>query len=361
MGPPVPLVMIRFLLHRLLSSIPVLLGVVVAVFVFARVIPSDPCRAALGERATAEVCDAFNKREGLDRPIPVQLGKYMGKLLSGDLGDSFKERRPVSTILVERLPATIELSLAALTFAVLIGVPLGVIAAWRRRTIVDAGAVVVANVGVSMPVFALGLMLQYLFAVTLKSSWFSLPPSGRLSAGLISKPFYEQWGLGHNGFLDFIANFEVLNAALQWNGRLFVDSLQHLVLPAITVGTIPLAVIARMTRSSLLDVLGAEYVRTARAKGLRELLVVRRHALRSAMLPVVTVTGLSLGSLLSGAILTETIFGLAGVGKTLFDAIAARDYAVVQGFALIGGLAFVLVNLVTDLVYAQLDPRVRLS
>lgn len=353
--------MVRFLFRRLLSSIPVLLGVVVAVFIFARVIPSDPCRAALGERATAEVCEAFKQREGLDRPIPVQLVKYLGNVLQGDLGESFKERRPVSTILIERLPTTIELSVVALTWATVIGIPLGVLAAWRRRTMLDAGAVVVANVGVSMPVFALGLTLQYLFAVTLKDSWLSLPPSGRLSPGLIPTPFYEVWGLPKNGVLEFISNFEILNAILQWNGQLLVDATQHLILPAITVGTIALAIIARMTRSSLLDVLGADYVRTARAKGLGEFLVVRRHALRSAMLPVVTVIGLSLGSLLGGAILTETIFGLPGVGKTLYDAIAGRDYAVVQGFALVAGLAFVVVNVLTDLVYARLDPRVRIS
>jgi peptide/nickel transport system permease protein len=353
--------MIRFITHRLVSSIPVLFGIVTAVFLLARIIPSDPCRATLGERATDAICDAFNRREGLDRPIFVQFGKYFLNLLQGDLGDSFTQRRSVLTILVERLPTTIELSVLALTLALLVGIPLGVIAAYRRNSASDVGMMVVANAGVSMPVFVLGLMLQYLFAVTFKGSVIALPPSGRLSPGLVPRPFYEQWGLGQNGVLDFISNFEMLNGFLQWNWRVVVDGGQHLILPAIAVGTIPLAIIARMTRSSLLDVLGQDYVRTARAKGLRELVVVRRHALRSALLPVVTITGLSLGTLFGGAILTESIFGLTGVGKTLFDSITARDYGVVQGFALIVGVSFVFVNLVTDMLYTVFDPRVRVS
>lgn len=353
--------MTRFVLHRLLSSIPVLFGIILTVFVLARVIPGDPCRAALGERATDSVCDAFNQRAGLDRPIWVQFGKYLGSLSHGDLGSSFQQRRSVVTILVERLPTTIELSVLALTFAIIVGVPLGVIAAYRRNSISDVGTMVVANAGVSMPVFVLGLMAQYLFAVTLKGTPLALPPSGRLSPGLVPTPFYEQWGWTKNGVLEFLSNFEILNGFLQWNGRLVVDATEHLILPAMVVGTIPLAIIARMTRSSLLDVLGQDYVRTARAKGFTELIVVRRHALRSALLPVVTVIGLSLGGLFGGAILTESIFGLTGVGKTLYDSISARDYGVVQGFALIVGVAFVFVNLVTDLLYTVFDPRVRVS
>jgi peptide/nickel transport system permease protein len=242
-----------------------------------------------------------------------------------------------------------------------VGIPLGVIAAYRRNTAVDAAAVVTANVGVSMPVFWLGLLLQYFFSITLKGTPLALPPSGRLSAGLIAEPFYSQWGLSKNFLFEFISHFNILNGLLQWNWRIVVDAATHLVLPAVALGTIPLALIARMTRSSLLDVLGQDYIRTARAKGLRELLVVRRHALRSALLPVVTVIGLSLGSLIGGAILTETVFGLTGVGKTLFDAIESRDYTVVQGFSLIVGLAFVAVNLLTDIIYTRIDPRVRVS
>ena len=353
--------MFRFILHRLLSSIPVLFGIVVAVFFLVRVVSGDPCRAQLGERATNEICDAFNRDLGLDRAIPIQFLKYLGDLLTGDLGSSLQQRRPVGSILIERLPTTIELSFIALTFAIIVGIPLGVIAAYKRNSAADVGTMVVANAGVSMPIFVLGLVLQYLFAVTLKDTFFALPPSGRLSPGLVATPFYEQWGWSGNGVLQFISNFEVLNGLLQWNWRLVVDATQHLILPAIAVGTIPLAIIARMTRSSLLDVLGQDYVRTARAKGFGELKVVRSHALRSALLPVVTVVGLSLGALFGGAILTETIFSLTGVGKTLADAITARDYAVVQGFALIVGISFVFVNLITDLLYTVFDPRVRVS
>ncbi len=353
--------MTRFVLHRLVSSIPVLFGIVLAVFILARVIPGDPCVAALQERATPQACEAFNEREGLDQPIWVQFFKYLGNLLQGDLGESVSQSRSVAEILIERLPTTIELSIFALTLAIIVGIPLGVIAAYKRNSAADVGTMVVANAGVSMPIFVLGLVLQYLFAVTLKDTFFALPPSGRLSPGVVATPFYEQWGWSENGVLQFISNFEVLNGLLQWNWGLVVDATQHLILPAIAVGTIPLAIIARMTRSSLLDVLGQDYVRTARAKGFGELKVVRSHALRSALLPVVTVIGLSLGALFGGAILTETIFSLTGVGKTLADAITARDYAVVQGFALIVGISFVFVNLITDLLYTVFDPRVRVS
>lgn len=353
--------MLRFIVHRLISSIPVLFGIVVAVFFLVRVISGDPCRAQLGERATDEICDQFNANLGLNRPIPVQFLRYLGDLFTGDFGNSLQQRRAVSTILIERLPTTIELAVLALFFAILVGVPLGVIAAYKRNSAADVGTMIVANAGVSVPVFVLGLVVQYLFAVTLKDSFISLPPSGRLSPGLVPTPFYESWGLGKNGVFDFISNFEVVNALLQWNWRVVVDASQHLILPALVVGTIPLAIIARMTRASLVDVLGQDYVRTARAKGFKELVVVRRHALRSALLPVVTVIGLSLGSLFGGAILTESVFGLAGVGKTLSDSIFARDYSVVQGFALIVGIGFVFVNLVTDLLYTVFDPRVRVN
>jgi peptide/nickel transport system permease protein len=352
---------LRFIARRLLTAIPVLLGVVILVFVLARVIPGDPCRAALGERATEQACAAYTQREGLDQPIPVQLGKYLGNLLTGDLGESVSQRRPVTDILIERLPTTIELSVAALSIAIVVGVPLGVLAARRRNSATDVVTMVGANVGVSMPVFWLGLMLQYLFAVTLKNTAIALPPSGRLTPGVVPTPFYEAWGLSGNGLLDFISNFELLNAVLQWNWELFWDAFKHLILPALALATIPTAIIARMTRSSLLDALGLDYVRTARAKGLGESGVVVRHALRNSLLPVVTVIGLSLGTLIGGAILTETIFSLAGVGKTVYDAITARDYTVVQGFTLVIAIGFVVVNLLTDIIYTFLDPRVRVA
>jgi peptide/nickel transport system permease protein len=210
-------------------------------------------------------------------------------------------------------------------------------------------------------VFVLGLILQYVFAKQLNDTVLGLPASGQLTAGTIPDPFYEVWGIGENSFFEFVSNIDLVNAVLIWRWDIFVDALQHLILPAVALSTIPMAVIARMTRSSLLDTLGLDYVRTARAKGLRERVVVIRHALRNSLLPVVTVIGLSLGTLVGGAILTETIFNLTGVGKTLFDAITGRDYFVVQGFTLVVAVGFVIVNLITDIVYTFLDPKVRVS
>jgi peptide/nickel transport system permease protein len=212
---------------------------------------------------------------------------------------------------------------------------------------------------VSMPVFWLGLMLQYLFGVTLRDTPLGLPPSGRLDPGVIARPFYERWGLAENWLWELLSRMNLVNSVLVADWEVLGNALQHLVLPAMALATIPMAIVARMTRSSLLDVLGLDYVRTARAKGLTERLVVVRHALRNSMLPVVTIVGLSLGTLLGGAILTETIFNLTGVGKTLYDAIIARDYTVVQGFTLVIAVGFVVVNLVVDILYSYLDPKIR--
>ncbi len=351
----------RFIIRRLLSAIPVLFGILLVVFLLARAIPGDPCRAALGERATDELCDAYNERYGLNEPMFTQFRIYAGDALTGDLGMSFRFNRPVSELLIERLPTTVELSVFALFLAILVGVPLGIISGYRHNSKVDVATMIGANVGVSMPVFWLGLMLQYLFAVVLRDTVLSLPPSGRLDAGVIATPFYEQWGWMVNGLWEFISNFEVLNALMTGQWEVFRSAVGHLILPAVALATIPMSIIARMTRSSLLDVLGLDYVRTARAKGLRERSVVLRHGLRNAMLPVVTIIGLSLGGLLGGAILTETIFNLTGVGKTLFDAITSRDYTVVQGFTLVVAVGFVVVNLIVDILYTYLDPRVRVG
>ncbi len=351
----------RFVVRRLLTAIPVLLGILALVFAVARLIPGDPCTAALGERATEEVCDAYNDRYGLNESIFTQFRIYITDVAQGDLGTSFRFNKPVTDLLIERLPTTLELSLAALSLAVLVGVPLGVISAYRHNSKVDVATMIGANVGVSMPVFWLGLMLQYLFAVKLRNTPLSLPPSGRLDAGLLPEKFYEKWGIGRNGVFEFISNMEILNSILILDGEVFSSAVRHMILPAIALATIPMAIIARMTRSSLLDVLGLDFVRTARAKGLRERTTVLRHGLRNAMLPVVTVVGLSLGTLAGGAILTETIFNLSGVGKTLFDAIESRDYTVVQGFTLVVAVAFVLVNLLVDVLYSYLDPRIRVT
>ena len=356
--------MTRFLIRRLIVTIPVLFGIVFIVFALARLIPGDPCRAVLGERATDAVCDQFIHRYGLDQPIPVQFVIYIGQLASGDLGDSIKHSRPVTTLLVERLPTTIELTLWAMTFAVLVGVPLGLISGYKRNSPADVGTMVFANLGVSIPVFVLGLLLAYLFALVLKDTPMALPPSGRLSSGVTVVPLVEVWGLQNlsgpfRGILDFVSGIYTFSALITGQWGAWADAARHLILPAIALGTIPLAIIARITRSSLLEVLGLDYVRTARAKGLSERTVVLRHAARNAMLPVVTVIGLQLGALLSGAVLTETVFNLSGVGRTMYEAITGRDYVVIQGFTLLIAVVYVLVNLLVDISYGLLDPRVR--
>ncbi len=357
--------MTSYVVRRLLLAVPVLLGIVFVVFTLVRLIPGDPCRAALGERATDEICDAYIARRGLDQPIPVQFVRYLGELAHGELGDSYRQGRPVTDMLVERLPVTLELSLVALLFAVSVGMPLGLVSALRQNSAADVATMVVANVGVSMPVFWLGLMLQYVFAVALKDSALALPPSGRLTSGVTIDPLYVTWGWEVEGglrtILRFLSNINVVNAVLTGNWKVLGDSLKHLILPAIALGTIPMAIIARMTRSSLLEVLGLDYIRTARAKGLLEGAVIVRHGLRNAMLPIVTIIGLQFGILLAGAVLTETIFNLSGVGRSLYEAITARDYRVVEGFTLVIAVLFVLINLVVDVSYAYLDPRVRLD
>jgi peptide/nickel transport system permease protein len=356
--------MLSFIARRLLVTIPVLLGIVFLVFVLARVIPSDPCREAMGERATDQICDAFAKRYGLDQPIPVQFVGYLGQVVTGDLGNSLKLGRPVTTILIERLPTTIELTLMAMLFAICIGVPLGILSAVKRNSAVDVGTMIFANFGVSIPVFVLGLLLAYLFAVILKGTPISLPPSGRLSSGVSVIPLTTVWGMqsvtgAPRAILDFVSGLYIPTTLITGQWTALGDALRHLLLPAFALSTIPMAIIARITRSSLLEVLGQDFVRTARAKGLTERRVVLQHGTRNALLPVVTVIGLQLGALLSGAVLTETVFSLAGVGRTLYEAITGRDYIVIQGFTLTIAVIYVLVNLAVDVSYGFLDPRVR--
>jgi peptide/nickel transport system permease protein len=356
----------QYIVRRVLLSIPALLGVVFIVFAIARLLPGDPCLSALGERATDEICDAFNERFGLNEPIPVQFVLYLGQLLRGDLGDSIRYGRPVTEILIERLPTTIELATYSLLFASVAGVTLGLISALRRNSRTDVTTMFGAILGVSIPIFVLALMLQFLFAVVLKGTIFQLPPSGRLSPGLDYMTLPEAWGLEDvqglpRAVLDFLSGIYTINftITLQWHA--LVDAVQHLILPVIALGTISLAIIARITRSSLLEVLGLDYIRTARAKGVAERDVIRRHAFRNAMLPVVTIIGLQLGLLLAGAVLTETVFNLSGVGRTMYDSIVGRDYIVVQAFTLIIAIIYLVVNLIVDISYAFLDPRIRLG
>jgi peptide/nickel transport system permease protein len=358
--------MIPYITRRLALALPVLIGILFATFALARLIPGDPCRAVLGERATDAVCDAFMERYGLNRPIPIQFGIYLSDVAQGDLGTSLRFGRPVTEIILERLPVTIELAFSALLFASFFGVILGIVSAYWRNSPVDLFTMIGANLGVSIPIFVLGLLLAYVFAVMLRDTPFALPPSGRLSAGMPAPPIAEVWGLENldgplRGILDFLSQMYIVNGILTLNWTLTWDAIRHLILPVIALGTIPLAIIARMTRSSLLEVMGLDYMRTARAKGLNEYRVIFRHAMRNSLLPVITIVGLQLGGLLSGAVLTETIFGLTGVGRTLFDAISSRDYTVVQAFTLVIAIVFVVINLVVDISYAFLDPRIRLS
>lgn len=355
-----------YISRRLLLAVPVILGILFATFALARMIPGDPCRAILGEKATDAICDAFIARYGLDKPIPTQFAIYMGDVARGDLGESIRFGRPTTALIAERLPVTIELAMIALIFATIFGVTLGIISAYWRNSPADLATMVGANIGVSIPIFVLGLLLAYTFGVLLKGTPFALPPSGRLSAGMDVPDIAIAWGLENlsgplRGLLDFLSRMYILGGILTFRFDIAWDAGRHLILPMIALGTIPLAIIARMTRSSVLEVMSLDYMRTARSKGLNEQRVVFRHAMRNALLPIVTIIGLQLGALLSGAILTETIFGLTGVGKSLYDAITSRDYAVVQAFTLVIAVIFVVVNLVVDLSYAVMDPRIRLS
>lgn len=358
--------MTTFIIRRVLISLPVLFAIVLLVFMLARVLPGDPCTSSLGERATEEQCRQFAIRYGLDQPLPVQFVGYIGQVASGDLGTSIKFKLPVTDLIIQRLPTTIELTFFALVFAVSVGVPLGIISAYRRNSAADVGTMLFANIGFSTPVFVLGLLLAFIFAIVLKGTPFALPPSGRLSSGIEVIPLAEVWGLQQleglpRAFLDFVSGIYTLTALITFQWEALLDAFKHLILPAIALGTIPLAIIARITRSSLLEVLGLDYIRTARAKGLGDRPVVMKHAFRNAILPVVTIIGLQVGLLLSGAVLTETIFNLAGVGKTVFDAIEGRDYVVIQGFTLMIAVIFMVVNLLVDISYAWLDPRVKVG
>jgi peptide/nickel transport system permease protein len=358
--------MTTFITRRLILLIPVLLGVTFITFAMARLIPGDPCFAVLGEKATLQQCQDFRLRQGLDDPILVQFGHYLNNIAHGDFGQSLKDSRDVTAIMMDRLPMTLEVTIGAMLFSTTFGVMLGILSAIRRNSIIDVVTMLIANTGVSMPVFWLGLVLAYIFALTFKGTPLWIPPSGRLSSGVTIPSLMDTFKLENlSGMMltvvTFASNTVTFNALITGNFKVLRDALWHLILPCVAVGTIPLSIIARMTRSSLLEVLGQDYIRTARAKGLIERIVIYKHALRNAMLPIVTIVGLSIGSLMSGAVLTETVFSLPGVGTQLVSAILSRDYAVVQSFTVIIALVYVTINLLVDLSYAFLDPRIRLQ
>ncbi len=359
--------MTQYAIRRILLSIPVIFGILLVTFVLARSIPGDPCRAMLGEKATVEVCERFTREHGLDKPILVQFGIYMKDIAHGNFGTSIRFSRPVTQILIERLPTTIELGGLALLIAITVGIPLGVISAVRRNSAVDVATMIAANTGVSMPVYWLGLMLAYAFALLLKGTPFWLPPSGRLSPGVFSTPFFQAygWGLVKGTFwyqvCDFFSNFIIFNSIITGDWKVLGDAITHLILPSVALATIPLSIIARMTRSSMLEVLRQDYIRTARAKGLFERFVVLKHAFRNALLPIATIIGLQVGTLFAGAVLTESIFSIAGVGRMLFEAITARDFPIVQAFTVAISVGYVAVNLLVDLSYVFIDPRINLE
>jgi peptide/nickel transport system permease protein len=330
----------RYAIRRSLTIIPVLFGVSVFVFSFVHLIPGDPAVTMLGERATPQKVAEVRARLGLDRPIHEQYLLYIGKAIRGDLGVSIVRGDPVFTDILHRFPATVELAVAAIAIAILFGIPIGIVSAVWRKSLIDSLSRVIALTGVSMPIFWLGVMLAWVFAVELH--W--LPTGARLDSVADYEP---------------MTHFVLIDAVLQRNWAMIPDALRHLVLPAVALATIPLAVIARMMRASMLEVLSRDYIRTADAKGLSRSAVVLRHGLRNALLPVLTVVGLQVGSLLAGAILTETIFSWPGIGRWVYESIESRDYPIVQGASLFIGVVVVVVNLLTDLLYAAVDPRIK--
>ena len=333
--------MIRFLLTRFSLIIPTFIGMTLVAFFLIRMVPGDPIETLAGERGIdAERHALLLKEYGLDRPVIVQYGAYIAKVLQGDLGTSLITHAPVLEEFKALFPATIELAVCAILFALLIGIPAGIIAAVKRNSFLDHGVMGVSLTGYSMPIFWWGLLLILLFSVQLDLT----PVSGRISVMYYIEP---------------VTGFLLIDTWLAGDKDAFWSAVSHLILPTIVLGTNPLAVIARMTRSAMLEVLGEDYIRTARAKGLSNLRVVAVHALRNALIPVVTVIGLQIGVLFTGAILTETIFSWPGVGKWMIEAIGRRDYPVLQGGMLLLGIIVMLTNLLVDVTYGIINPRIR--
>jgi peptide/nickel transport system permease protein len=334
--------MLKYVVRRLLLLIPILIGLSILVFLWIRALPGSPAQSLLGERATPEAVERVERAYGLDEPIYVQYWRYVERTAQLDFGQSVISRRDVTDELSERFPATVELALAAMLFSTAVGIPLGFVAAKRYGGVVDNLSLIGSLIGISIPIFFLAIVLKYIFAVEL--GW--LPTVGRISV-LID--------------LDHPTNFYVIDAIIAGDPEAFWDVIKHLILPAVALGSIPLAVIARITRAAVLDVQNEDYVRTARAKGLATRTVDRRHIFRNALLPISTVIGLQTGLLLSGAVLTETVFAWPGMGSWLVGAIEDRDYPVLQGGILFVALVFVLINLLVDLSYALINPRIRYS
>lgn len=334
--------MLRFVLRRLGLLVPVLVGLSILLFAWLRALPGDPARSMLGQRATPEGIARINEEYGFDEPVLTQYFTYMKALLSGDFGQSIKTGESVTSAFVDKFPATLELGLCALFLAVVVGIPLGYLAARHQGRWLDSVVVSGSLLGVVTPVFFLAILLKLVFA-----DWLDLFPSSQRQDVRIDA--------------THITNFYILDGILTREWDAAWDAALHLVLPAIALGTIPLAIIVRITRASVAEVMNEDYVRTAESKGLSPRTVSRRHVLRNALLPVVTTIGLQAGLLFSGAVLTETVFAFDGIGRYLFQAISGRDYPVLQGFILFIALIYALINLLVDVSYGVIDPRVRVS
>lgn len=331
--------MLGFIIRRLLSVIPTLFAVSIIVFLMLRLAPGDPAELLLGERATTESLAAMRDHLGLNEPIHIQYWMFLGRLVQGDLGETIWSRQKVAVEIKERFPATIELALAALIISSFFGLILGIISATKQYSAFDYLSMLGSLIGVSMPVFWLGLVLMLVFSVWL--GW--VPMSGRL-------------GVAYD--VDIITNFYLIDTLIAGDWEAFKNAFRHLILPAVALSTIPLAIVARMTRSSMLEVLRQDYIKTAKAKGLSQFKIVMKHALRNGLIPVITVVGLQFGILLGGAILTETVFAWPGVGKWIYDGVVKRDYMVIQGGTLVIATSYVLVNLLVDITYAIINPRI---
>lgn len=334
--------MSRFILHRLLSLIPTVLGISLLVFLMVQLVPGDPAEMMLGERASEQAIQDLRQQLGLDQPLYIQYGMFLSRLVRGDLGRALRTNEKITVEIAERFPATIELSLMAMLFAVTLGMLAGIISATRQYSLFDYASMILSLVGVSMPIFWLGLVLMIIFSVNL--GW--LPLSGRMS---------------YNIQLQSVTHFYLLDSVLAGDWKALRDVLWHLVLPAFTLSTIPMAIIARITRSSMLEVLRQDYIRTARAKGLSRFAVHYQHALKNALIPVITVIGLQFGILLGGAILTETIFAWPGIGLWLLNAVYARDFNAVQGGTMLVATTFVSINMIVDVLYAWVNPRIKVN
>lgn len=334
--------MLKFIIKRILMLIPVLLGVSIIVFLIMRVFSPDPAPIVLGQHATQAAMDAWRQANGLNDPIYLQFYHFLTGALTGNLGTSYYTKAPVIKEVMTRFPATIELAVVAIILASMFGILIGVISAVKKNSFFDNFGMMLALIGVSMPIFWLGILLIILFSGTLH--W--LPSTGRINPLLVP---VRTTGL------------YLLDSLISGNWSAFLDALKHLALPASALAMYSMAIITRMTRSSMLETLQQDYIRTARAKGITEGKVIRGHALRNGLIPIVTVIGLQLGSLLGGAVLTETVFSWPGIGAYTVDCIMKSDFPVVQGVVLLVATVFVLVNLVVDIIYAFIDPRIKYS